>query len=430
MRKSQKCMRTKIFIGIGALMAIAAITAFVLLFHVFEMKERAISVLGEREYLDWLWKTKLLDMLFALAIGVVAFLYGGYLAIEWAVRDPIRRMTRTAKRISEGELDLRFEEKGAGEAGELLFAFNSMTERLAAYPARLEKDVWGRTKKLNEANENLKKLLEESKRAEQIVREQAAEIHETSKILIRRDYELMEANRKLEELDKIKSEFISVAAHQMRTPLTAVRWTLQALYDGEAGELSGSEKETVRDGLASILSAINIVNNLLDVARMEGGRFELSLATHPISPIISRVALSLKAAHEMKGISFHVAVPDDLPAIECDEEKISIVFENLLQNAIKYTPPGGTVTVSGKKKDRSVEITVTDTGIGIPEDDMPRVFTKFFRSRNAILLETSGTGLGLYMVKKIIEKHGGRVSVESKEEAGSTFTIMLPIAQA
>lgn len=257
-----------------------------------------------------------------------------------------------------------------------------------------------------------------------------AELNEVAKVLIRRDKELTEANTRLEELDRVKSEFVSVAAHQLRTPLTGIRWAYNALLEKETGELNPEQKEIALKGLQASLAMIELINNLLNVARMEEGRFGFNFTRQAIAPIVERACHSLKSAAEEKGVKLSIAIPKArLPFLELDEERITMVVSNLVDNAVKYTAPGGEITVRlfSSPRTRTVTLEVKDTGIGIPANQIHRIFTKFFRADNAMFFKAMGSGLGLYVAKNIVERHGGTISVESVENKGSTFVVVLPV---
>jgi signal transduction histidine kinase len=253
----------------------------------------------------------------------------------------------------------------------------------------------------------------------------------SAKMLVRRDMELTNANTRLLELDKTKSEFVSVAAHQLRTPLTALRWSYHALLEGDMGMLTEDQRKIMQDGLHTTLQMIALINDLLNVARIEDGRFGFTFAPQSLETIIAESLPRFeKIAHE-KGISLtYQSAGEKLPLLSLDAEKIRIVFDNLLDNALKYTSPGGSVALRVTQEDSHVRVEVADTGIGIPRDQIHRVFSKFFRTSNAMLFQTSGNGLGLYVVKNIVEIHGGAITVESTEGKGTTLAFTLPIKTA
>lgn len=255
------------------------------------------------------------------------------------------------------------------------------------------------------------------------------ELDKTTKMLVRRDLELSEANVRLEELDAVKSDFVSIAAHQLRTPLTGTKWSFLALLERETGQLNGEQKKIIEDGLDAINHAIKLINDLLNVAHIEEGKFGFNFKNESIEPIIQKAFERFEPLAGEKGIWLSLDFSKaKLPLISIDSEKIALVFDNLLDNAIKYTYPGGRVKLKTEFKNGKIVIIVQDSGIGIPRSQMSRVFTKFFRGENAILFQTSGTGLGLYMVKNIIDRHCGTVAVNSEENKGTTFTVELPEA--
>jgi len=288
------------------------------------------------------------------------------------------------------------------------------TRELQELNTRLEETVRLRTKDLVAGNVSLRELLKEN--------------YEVGKMLVRRDLELTRANARLEELDAIKTEFVSIAAHQLRTPLTGVRWSYQTLLDGESGALNQEQRRLLESGLGATLRMVDLVNDLLSVARIEEGKFGIQLRKQSLAPLLSRLASRYAALAEQKGIRLSSSVPPILPDIAFDEEKMEIVFDNILDNALKYTEPGGAIALKVFYEEGSVHIEVSDTGVGVSPDQLHRVFTKFFRADNAVRLHTAGTGLGLYVVKNIVEKHGGTVEVESSEGKGSVFRVSLPMA--
>ena len=287
-------------------------------------------------------------------------------------------------------------------------------------------------KKLERKNVHISKLLEKKEgeliAANLTLQERNKESNEVAKVLVRRDLELTETNERLRELDSIKSEFVSVAAHQLRTPLTGIKWTLNALLNEEVGTLDEKQKKFISDGLVSTYRLIELINDLLDTARLEEGKFGFSFKVQALTPILEQTVKNYEVIAKEKGIEFTLKLPEaELPFLKLDTEKIGIVFDNLIDNAIKYTIPGGKVAVQVSIDKKYVVIEVEDTGIGIPKAQFHRMFTKFFRAVNAQLAETSGTGLGLYVSYNIVKRHKGTLSFESREGEGSTFILSLPL---
>lgn len=271
---------------------------------------------------------------------------------------------------------------------------------------------------------------EELKKANDKLQQINKEFMETTEKLFRRETELTRANKRLQELDKVKSEFVSVAAHQLRTPLTGIKWSYLTLLEKEIGPLSPDQKKIIEDGLRSINYAIDTINDLLNTARLEEGKTGFNFTVQPIGPVIQGVINQHKPLIDEKNIKLEVDMPlssDLSPAFKFDKERISIVFDNILANAVKYTPPKGKISLKVFREGNELKYKIEDSGIGIPENDFDNVFGKFFRSKNAVNFETSGTGLGLYVVKNIVEKHGGTIGLESEEGKGTAVIFTLPI---
>jgi PAS domain S-box-containing protein len=230
-------------------------------------------------------------------------------------------------------------------------------------------------------------------------------------------------------IERMKTEFVSISAHQLRTPLSAIKWTLKMFLDGDLGEITKEQREFLEKTYKSNERMINLINDLLNVTRIEEGRYLYRPVLADIVPICQSVIDSYKEGIEKKKLKFEFKKPKELPKVRVDIEKISLAIQNLLENAILYNLPGGKVEISLKLKENKIEFSVKDTGIGIPKDQQSRVFTKFFRAPNAIRMETEGSGLGVFITKNIIEAHGGEIWFESEEGKGTTFYFTLPVAR-
>lgn len=253
------------------------------------------------------------------------------------------------------------------------------------------------------------------------------ELNEMAKILVGRDLELSHSNERLMEADELKSKFVSTAAHQLRTPLTAIKWSLNELAEGDFGRLKKEQKKIVEDTVAANNRLISLVNDLLDISRLEEGREIFDMKIQPIIPMLRNIYVRFKKNADEKGVKILLTTPPSAPDFSFDREKLAMAISNLVDNAIKYTMPGGQVSIQTLVGKKEIVIIISDTGIGIPEDQANRIFNRFFRAHNAMLFETYGSGLGLSVTKEIIEKHNGDISFESKEGEGTAFTITLPI---
>ena len=228
-------------------------------------------------------------------------------------------------------------------------------------------------------------------------------------------------------ISKLKSEFVSIAAHQLRTPLSAIKWTLKFMLDGDAGALSASQMEYLEKGYAINERMIHLVNDLLNAARIEEGRFGYEFKELDLVSFVKETVTNYDSAAKSKSIDLRFEeIKDDFPMIFADKEKLSLALTNVIDNAIKYTLKGGKVNVTLLKKGDFAEVTVFDNGLGIPEEEKKKVFSKFFRASNVLRMETEGTGLGLFITYNIIKRHGGDVTFDSKDGATSfIFTIPL-----
>lgn len=227
------------------------------------------------------------------------------------------------------------------------------------------------------------------------------------------------------QLEKSKDEFISVAAHQLRTPLGSTRWNLEMILNEP--DLPTKVKEKVNLIYQSNQRLTSLVNDLLNVSSIDQGT--MRDVAHPtnIVEIITSLIKELEAEANEKNISIEFDSANDIPIINIDPERFREVIQNLLSNAIKYSFVDGKIKVKLENENNGIKISVTDNGMGIPEADRPQVFTKFYRAANAIKSHTSGTGLGLFVVKSYVDRWGGKVSFDTAESKGTTFMIELPI---
>jgi signal transduction histidine kinase len=233
---------------------------------------------------------------------------------------------------------------------------------------------------------------------------------------------------RFKELDQMKSDFVHMVSHELRSPLTAIKLQHGVILDGLAGELTPKQQELMTRAHAKIQGLLDLINDLLDVARMEAGHRQLEQVPLPLGEVLAEVVELLKVKAQDQKIDLKLATPADLPAVQADRRSLEEVFTNLVSNAINYSPDGGEVKVCALSHGEYVEVLVSDTGIGIEAEELPKIFDKFYRVKHPKARQVIGTGLGLAIVKGIIEAHRGSIKVESAVGVGTTFRVFLPTA--
>ena len=233
------------------------------------------------------------------------------------------------------------------------------------------------------------------------------------------------------EVDRLKSEFVATVSHELRTPMTAIKGYVDILLMGAAGQLNDQQRRFL-EVVKSNTERLNLlVNDLLDISRIEAGRVSLSPEALDLRTLIEEVLAEQEriAREEDRPMTFEAQLPPDLPLVYGDPERVRQIVENLVENAYRYTPEGGHVWVRAHVEGDKVQVDVQDTGIGIPPEEQPRVFERFYRGENPLVMASAGTGLGLSIVKTLVEMHGGEIWLTSTGEPGegSTFSFTLPI---
>ena len=316
----------------------------------------------------------------AAAVAVLLALAGGFV-ISWALIQPVHAAHGFLNEIAAGRLGGSVTVQNRDEFGELAAQLTATSRELA-------------------------RLDEEQRRAAR---------------------ELGELNARLEQASKAKSEFLANMSHELRTPLNAILGFTEMLTDGLYGAVPAEFAEPLADIQTNGKHLLRLINDVLDLSKIEAGRMELALSEYSASDVVTSVRASLRSLAEEKGLHFRVVVDDGLPEIVYgDPKRVTQCLFNLAGNALKFTKQGG-VTIRAARDGDSVRYSVTDTGIGIPEDQLGAVFTEFRQIDSTITREFGGSGLGLSITKKFVEMHGGRIWVESRLNQGSTFHFTIPI---
>ncbi|MDH5442469.1 MAG: HAMP domain-containing histidine kinase [Candidatus Nomurabacteria bacterium] len=227
-----------------------------------------------------------------------------------------------------------------------------------------------------------------------------------------------------------KSEFLSMITHQLRTPLSGIKWTFKMILDGDIGSFSEEQKQIINKGFDASERMVELLEEVITANQNDQWDFTYNFSPVDISKVIDGIIMEFYEVARTHNVSIGYKPPEQsIGLVEADGEKIAIVMQNLLENSIKYNIDEGEVSVSLSQIDGYARIQISDTGIGIPEGQISNVFTKFFRADNAKEIKKQGTGLGLFTAKKIIERHGGTISIESTLGKGTRFTILLPLKQ-
>lgn len=230
------------------------------------------------------------------------------------------------------------------------------------------------------------------------------------------------------EVEQLQASFVTIASHQLRTPLSGIKWSLDSFLKGELGPLNQNQKGLLAKIFDTNEHLIDLVNDLLDVSRIEEGRFGYTFILSDITKTVDKIVQNLEINAKSRNINLTFEKPSGpLPKVSVDTSKLELSIQNVIDNGVKYTDTGGFVKIKLRTEKKSLLLIVEDNGIGIPKKDQGFIFHKFFRAENAIRYQTEGSGLGLFIARSIVEKHNGLIHFESEEAKGSAFIIQLPL---
>ena len=229
----------------------------------------------------------------------------------------------------------------------------------------------------------------------------------------------------LEHTEKLRRNMVADVAHELRTPLSNVRGYLEAIRD----KVIKPDAKTIRSLTAEAMLLSRLVDDLQDLALAEAGELKLVCQIEDVSELVKQTVASVQAQATAKGLLVSTSLPDRLPPVNIDYHRISQVLRNLLENAVAHTTKGGAITVAAKQQDNWVEISVTDTGEGIPAEDLPNIFERFYRVDKSRTRTTGGSGLGLTIAKRLVEAHGGKIKAQSEVGKGSCFSFTIPVSE-
>lgn len=237
---------------------------------------------------------------------------------------------------------------------------------------------------------------------------------------------LKKANQELEKLSQLKSDFVSMVSHELRTPLATIKQGIFLVLNEVQGKINEKQKRVLKVSNDNIDRLLRLINDLLDISKIEAGKIELKKALIDLASLVKDTCARWKLESDQKQQSLQVYMPESPMNVSIDPDRIIEVLGNLISNAIKYTPKKGKIRVELKDKGEQVDVSVSDTGMGIAKEDLPKVFSKFQQFNRMAGPGTQGTGLGLAITKDLIQMHGGSIKVESELDKGSKFTFSLP----
>lgn len=241
--------------------------------------------------------------------------------------------------------------------------------------------------------------------------------------------ELRASNAQLQRLDKAKDEFVGMASHQLRTPLTSVKGYISMVIEGDAGKITDAQKHLLDEAFTSSERMVHLINDFLNVSRLQTGKFLIDKRPTQLAKVIEQELDSLASTAASRNLTFSYKPPEDFPLLDIDEGKIRQVIMNFADNALYYSGEHTNIAVKLTIESDEIMFTVKDTGIGVPLAEQSQLFSKFYRASNARKQRPDGTGVGLYLAKKVVDAHGGKVIFESAEGQGSTFGFRLPLAK-
>jgi signal transduction histidine kinase/FixJ family two-component response regulator len=360
----------------------------------------------------------------AMGLGALAALVLALVAAR-RMTGPLRRLAQAATEMQKGKLDKPIEVEGDDEVAQLASALKQTAHALHESMATLESRVQERVHELTEAHDREAALNRELIAHNEQLRSQGETLRAQGEELERQRAELVEKTRRSEEADRLKSAFIANMSHEIRTPLNSVLALSQLLRDGMAGALSNDQRRYLEVIERNGQNLLRLINDILDLSRIEAGHLEMDLQPTDIGAQIRSTVGILAPLAEAKGLDLHARLPDDLPAVRCDVDRVRQILTNLIGNAIKFTETGQ-VQVSGEARGDLVAVHVTDTGVGIPDSAKAKVFEEFFQVDQSMARRQGGTGLGLAIASRLARLMGGEITFDSVVGSGSRFTLTLP----
>jgi len=390
---------------------------------ILEKEEDRINKMSE-ELGQLHYSTLFFNLTFALLLFLISIVYS--FVMYKSIVEPLEEIEKGTKKIAEGEFGFSLKVKSEDEIGKLALEFNQMSQKLLefknkieAHEKELEKTVEKRTKELRE---KVRELTE----AKTALTNMMADLDETNKKLLEAQKKLKKSFRELKKLDVEKDRFISIAAHELKTPMTAISGFAQLLKNEKIIEDKEKREKYLKIIEEEIKRLSKLVTDVLDLSRIDLGTIKVFVEEVNVKEILNEVKDEMEELAKEKGLYLNIKIDEKVSTIFTDREKLKRILVNLVSNGIKYTEKGGVTIEAVKEKDK-VRFCVCDTGIGIPKEHFKKIFTRFYQVASPHTRKVTGSGLGLSICKELVELLGGRIWFESKLGKGSKFYFTLPI---
>ncbi len=343
---------------------------------------------------DELIRSQQIKFLVVGGFSIIALLALSYLILYFYMVKPVDKLATVTQSVATGDFTKKVDIRSRDELGELGRSVNRMTQSLEIQSEELQ----GKVEELEQVNQNLQA----------------------------REHELQMTNQQLETANRLKSQFLATMSHELRTPLNSIIGFSELLEDETYGNLNQKQMKYVGNIVVSSKHLLQLINDILDLAKVESGTIEVRPEPLPLADAMSVVKSVVEPLATKKSISLSIDLAEGADMVSADPARFKQILYNLLSNAIKFTPSGGRVSIEAVHNDGVVEISVTDTGIGIGEKDQQRIFSEFLQVEGSYARKYEGTGLGLALTKKLVELHGGRIWVQSSPGRGSRFSFTIP----
>lgn len=402
---------------------------------------RGVNVLGTHAYIpemEWCMLTEIGEAeaflpylnlqrnLILIAVVFVIFSLVISVLVSRSITKPIVKLRDVASEIGKGRLDTKIEVESKDEVGELASAFRQMTEDLRVYQAQIRKHAEELEEKVKERTKELDTKIKELTETKTAVLNMMEDTDETNKELIKTQEELKKSLSELKEMDIKKNQFISIAAHELKTPLTSIHGFSQLLQDRKVANNFTKRNKYLKIMDHETKRLAKLVTDILDLSRIDLGTVKLSLDEVDVNELVKGLEREMDVQIKGKGLKSEYDVEKDIPRIVTDREKLTEILINLIINAVKYTSEG-IITVNVLRENKKMHFVVKDTGIGIVKEKQGKIFERFYQIDSSYTRKTPGVGLGLALCKEFVELLGGKIWIESELGKGSEFHFTLPL---